>query len=167
MKRSVELLVNGHTYQLEIEANETLLYVLRERLGLKGTKDGCQAGDCGACTVLVDGLTFNACLLLAVRLQGRRIETVEGLTKNGSLHPLQKAFIEHWGLQCGYCTPGMLMSAKALLDRNPHPGEQRIRTALAGNLCRCTGYIKIVNAIQAAADEMDAGLSPNQEHAAD
>jgi carbon-monoxide dehydrogenase small subunit len=162
MKKTIELFINDRNYKLEVEANEILLDVLRERLGLNGTKDGCREGDCGACTVLVDGLPLNACMLLAIRMNGRRIETIEGLAQEGTLHPLQQAFVEHWGMQCGYCTPGVLMSAKALIDRNPHPDESAIRAALSGNLCRCTGYKKIVKAIQVAANEMNPGESSTQ-----
>jgi len=154
MRVSIALHVNRQRYELEIEPGETLLHVLRHRLGLTGTKDGCAAGDCGACTVLVDGAAFNACLLMAVRVQGRQIETVEGMCQDGHWHPLQTAFMETGALQCGYCTPGTLMSAKALLHVNPDPSEEEIRTALAGNLCRCTGYNRIVEAVRLAASRM-------------
>jgi carbon-monoxide dehydrogenase small subunit len=154
MKQEIELIVNSIPYVVEVKPGDTLLYVLRERLRLSGTKNGCSAGDCGACTVLVDGDTFNSCLLLAVRCRDKEILTVEGLATNGVLHPVQKAFIEHGAIQCGYCTPGMLISAKALLDENPNPTEQEIRMALAGNLCRCTGYKKIVEAVTASAEDM-------------
>jgi aerobic-type carbon monoxide dehydrogenase small subunit (CoxS/CutS family) len=154
MTQRIELQVNRRPYLIDVEPGETLLQVLREKLSLTGTKDGCSAGDCGACTVLVDGLAYNSCLLLAIRCQGKQILTVEGLAEDGILHPLQRAFIEHGGFQCGYCTPGMLMSAKALLDENPDPSEQEIRVALAGNLCRCTGYSKVIESVQAAAVTM-------------
>jgi aerobic-type carbon monoxide dehydrogenase small subunit (CoxS/CutS family) len=154
MKKSVELYINDTVYVVEVSPLETLLEVLREKLGLFGTKYGCGSGDCGACTVLVDGKAFNSCLLLAIRMPGKQITTIEGLAKSEQLHPLQQAFLEHGALQCGYCTPGMLLSAKALLDENPSPTEQDIRVALAGNLCRCTGYKKIFEAIQDAADVM-------------
>mgnify|MGYP000350853301 CR=1 FL=1 len=154
MKTQIELHINGHAYILEVEPWDTLLYVLREKLGLMGTKYGCGSGDCGACTVLVDGDAFNSCLLLAVRMQGKQITTVEGLSVDGKLHPLQESFIELGALQCGYCTPGVLMSAKSLLDKNPAPTEDEIHRAMAGNLCRCTGYQKITQAIQAAALKM-------------
>jgi carbon-monoxide dehydrogenase small subunit len=127
---------------------------LREKLNLTGTKEGCGVGDCGACTVIVDGAAYNSCLLLAIRMEGKKIQTIEGLAEGGDLHPLQKSFVEHGGLQCGYCTPGMILSAKALLDETPDPSEAEIRTAIAGNLCRCTGYKKIVDAIKAAAVEI-------------
>ena len=142
--------VNGRPMNVEVEPWDTLLHVLREEFGLTGTKYGCGTGDCGACTVLVDGEPYVACLTLAVRMKGRRIETVEGLAKDGALHPLQRAFIEHGALQCGYCTPGLLMAAKALLAKNPHPTRSEVQVAIAGNICRCTGYKKVIEAIQAA-----------------
>ncbi len=151
MKKSVELNINDTIYTVEVSPWEILLDVLREKLGLFGTKYGCGSGDCGACTVLVDGKSFNSCLLLAIRLSGKRITTIEGLAIDGQLHQLQQAFLKHGALQCGYCTPGMLLSSKALLEENPNPTEQDIRVALAGNLCRCTGYKKIIEAIQATA----------------
>jgi carbon-monoxide dehydrogenase small subunit len=156
MRIPIALHINRQRYELEIEPGETLLDVLRRRLGLTGTKDGCAAGDCGACTVLVDGVAFNACLLLAARVQGKSIETVEGICQDGRWHPLQSAFMETGALQCGYCTPGTLMSAKALLQVNPDPSEEEIRMALAGNLCRCTGYNRIVEAVRLAASRMRA-----------
>jgi carbon-monoxide dehydrogenase small subunit len=147
--------VNGEPYVLEhVPVNRTLLQVLRDDLGLTGTKEGCGEGDCGACTVLVDGKAVNSCLVLAAEVEGRDVLTVEGLAKGGQLHPLQQAFVDEGAVQCGFCTPGMLMSAKALLDSNPSPNETEIRTALAGNLCRCTGYVRIVNAVQKAAEAM-------------
>jgi aerobic carbon-monoxide dehydrogenase small subunit len=151
MKQPIELLVNGIVYPLEVEAWDTLLDVLRDQLGLKGTKYGCGKGECGACTVLVDGQALNSCLLLAVRLQGKAILTVEGLAKNGQLDPLQQAFIDNGAVQCGYCIPGMLLSAKALLDENPHPTNGEIADAMSGNLCRCTGYQVIIEAVHIAA----------------
>lgn len=150
----IELNVNSILYRVEVKPKDTLLYVLREKLNLTGTKEGCGVGDCGACTVIVDGAAYNSCLLLAIRMEGKKIQTIEGLAEGGDLHPLQKSFVEHGGLQCGYCTPGMILSAKALLDENPDPSEAEIRTAIAGNLCRCTGYKKIVDAIKAAAVEI-------------
>ena len=157
---SVELIINGQSHLLQVEPSESLLHVLRHRLALTGTKDGCRSGDCGACTVLVDGVALNACLLLAVRLNGKRIETVEGLSRDGQLHPLQSAFLETGALQCGYCSPGILMSAKALLQANPDPSLEEIREALAGNLCRCTGYNRIVEAVQLAAARMRQETGP-------
>lgn len=152
-KRVARFLVNGKEYAVEVSANETLLDVLREKLGLTGTKFGCGNGECGACTVLVDGEAVNSCLLLALECEGRTIETIEGLAgPGGELHPIQQAFIENFGIQCGFCTPGMIMSAKALLDRNPSPTEEEIREAIDGNICRCTGYQSIVDSIAAAAE---------------
>lgn len=150
----VSMIVNGKRYQLKTLPNRTLLEVLREDLGLTGVKDGCSSGECGACTVLLDGKAVNSCLVLIGSANGHSIETVEGLQKNNALHPLQKAFVEKGAVQCGFCTPGMLMAAKALLDQNPDPSEEQIRTALAGNLCRCTGYTKIIDAVQEAAKEL-------------
>lgn len=152
--KMIELNINSILYQVEVKPKDTLLYVLREKLNLTGTKEGCGVGDCGACTVIVDGTAYNSCLLLSIRMEGKKIQTIEGLAKDGNLHPLQKSFIEHGGLQCGYCTPGMILSAKALLDENPDPSDVEIRTAIAGNLCRCTGYIKIVEAVETAAAEI-------------
>ena len=152
MKQDIQLIVNHVKYNVDVDPWDTLLFVLREKLGLLGTKYGCGTGDCGACTVIVDGETYNSCMLLAIRLQGKHILTVEGLSRNGEPHPLQQAFIEIGAIQCGYCTPGMLMSAKALLDQNPSPTHDEIKTALAGNICRCTGYKKITEAILSAAE---------------
>lgn len=150
MKERVTLLVNGEQHLVDVEPYWTLLDVLRRELGLTGTKKGCDTGDCGACTVLIDGRAVNSCLVLAVAAEGKNITTIEGIAQNGKLHPLQAAFIQNGAVQCGYCTPGMIMSAKALLDENPHPTEEEIRKGIAGNLCRCTGYAKIVEAIAAA-----------------
>jgi len=147
MKVPIELTVNGRVYRLDVKTETTLLEVLRENLGLLGTKKRCESGDCGACTVLLDGKAVNSCLLLAVEAAGRSVTTIEGLAAEGELHPLQRAFVEKGAIQCGYCTPGMILAAKALLDENPHPTEAEIREAIAGNLCRCTGYAKIVEAI--------------------
>lgn len=152
--------VNGQAVQIRVEPHLTLLDVLRDTLGLTGTKEGCGSGDCGACTVLLDGEPAASCLLLAVEVEGRAVTTVEGLAGNGDLHPVQRAFVEQGGVQCGFCTPGMILSSVALLARNPRPGEAEIREALAGNLCRCTGYDKIVRAVQAAATEMAATPGP-------
>lgn len=140
--------LNGKDIQVEVSASATLADVLREQLGLTGTKIGCEEGECGACTVLIDGQAVNSCIYPAMKAAGRRVLTIEGLAKNGDLHPVQRAFIEHGAVQCGYCTPGMILSAVALLGQNPHPTEDEIRRALAGNLCRCTGYIQIIKAIQ-------------------
>jgi len=146
--------INGDAVEYVCQPRETLLEVLRNRLGLTGAKEGCGTGDCGACSVTLDGRLVCSCLVLGAEADGRAVTTVEGLSTNGGLHPLQKKFIEHAALQCGICTPGFLVSAKALLDRNPDPSEEEIRYALAGNLCRCTGYDKIVRAVDAAAKEL-------------
>ncbi|HNT06099.1 MAG TPA: (2Fe-2S)-binding protein [Anaerolineae bacterium] len=148
----LRMTVNGQVVEVPVSATDTLTTVLRENLGLTGTKIGCEEGECGACTVLVDGLAVNSCLYLAMKAHGRTIRTVEGLARNGQLHPLQQAFIDHGAVQCGYCTPGMLLSAVALLEQNPHPTDDEIRRAISGNLCRCTGYIKIIDAIRAVAE---------------
>jgi len=152
----VTLTVNGDEYSVLVKPNMTLLDLLREELDLTGSKKSCELGDCGACTVLLDGKPVNACLVLAATAQDREILTIEGLARNGKLHPLQEAFVKEGAVQCGFCTPGMILSAKALLDENPDPTEEEVRTAIAGNLCRCTGYVKIVQAILAAAPAMAA-----------
>ena len=151
MKQALSLHVNGMTYEVAIEPHRNLLSVIRGEVGLTGAKEGCDDSECGACMVLLDGRPANSCSVLALQAAGRRIETVEGLASGGKLHPLQAAFIEEGGVQCGFCTPGMLMSAKALLDSNPNPSEAEIRRYLSGNLCRCTGYSGIVRAVQKAA----------------
>jgi carbon-monoxide dehydrogenase small subunit len=150
---TITLTVNGARERLDVPSNMTLLQMLREKLALTGTKNGCEAGECGACTVLVDGEPTNSCMVLAVEADGREVLTVEGLAPEGKLSPLQQAFVEHNAVQCGFCTPGMLMSATALLERNPHPSEGEIKEALVGNLCRCTGYVRIIDAIRDAAGE--------------
>ncbi len=144
--------VNGRLVTVEIGADELLVDVLRDRLGLTGTKIGCSEGECGACTVIMDGDAVLSCLLPGLRAQGRSITTIEGLSDGVTLHPLQQAFVDHGAVQCGYCTPGFILSAKALLDANPHPSREQIKQALAGNLCRCTGYIKILEAVEAVAE---------------
>ena len=154
-KRMITLTINGDPVDAVVKEHMTLLDFLRDQLGLTGTKKGCEQGECGACTVLLEGVPVNSCSTLAVECAGKEVVTIEGLAKNGELHPLQRQFIDKWALQCGYCTPGMIMSAKALLDVNPHPTELEIREAISGNLCRCTGYAKIVEAVQAAAAEMN------------
>ena len=146
-KHTITLIINGQTEQLLVPSNMTLLHALRDQLGLTGTKNGCEAGECGACTVLVDGEPVNSCLALAVELDGREITTIEGLSNNGKLTPLQQAFADLNAVQCGYCTPGMLLAATALLRRNPKPTEEDIQKAMVGNLCRCTGYQRIIDAI--------------------
>ena len=156
-KELIRLTVNGEAYEVLVKPNSTLLGVLREQLDFTGTKRGCDTGDCGACTVIMDGKPINACLVLAMKADGRNILTIEGLAERGKLHPTQEAFIEKGALQCGFCTPGMLLSAKALLDNKPNPTIEEIKTSIAGNLCRCTGYIKIIEAIQVAAQKMAKG----------
>jgi carbon-monoxide dehydrogenase small subunit len=151
MKSFIQLTVNGQSVDAAVEPNRTLLQFLREDLGLTGTKHGCGLGDCGACTVILDGEAVNSCLVLAIHANGREVLTIEGLAENGKLHPIQQAFVDKGSIQCGFCTPGMILSAKALLDANPKPTEQEIRMAISGNLCRCTGYQKIVEAIGEAA----------------
>ena len=153
-KQLVKLNVNGEDLELAIAPHHTLLEVLREDAGLTGTKHGCEQGECGLCTVLIDGLPQFSCLALAVEAQGSEIRTVEGLARGGELHPLQQAYVETGASQCGYCSPGMLMSAIALLEQNPAPTRDEIREALAGNLCRCTGYLAIIDAIELAAARM-------------
>jgi carbon-monoxide dehydrogenase small subunit len=150
----VSLDVNGEVTQLLLPVHKTLLEVLREDMGLTGTKHGCELGECGTCTVLVDGRAQLSCLLLPVQVEGHAVTTVEGMAAGAELHPLQHAFSELGAAQCGYCTPGMLLSAQALLARNPEPGREEIKQALAGNLCRCTGYMKIVEAVELAAGRM-------------
>ncbi len=149
----LELTVNGEPIRLRVEPSRTLLAVIREDLGLTGVKDACGTGDCGACTVLLDGEAVNSCLTLAVMAEGREVTTVEGLARDPLGGRLQRAFVEHGAVQCGYCTPGLLLAAKALLESTPSPSEAEIREGIAGNLCRCTGYVKIVGAIQAVAAE--------------
>ncbi|MEW6668575.1 MAG: (2Fe-2S)-binding protein [Thermodesulfobacteriota bacterium] len=151
MRTRVSFVLNGNRMEMEVEPHWTLLHVLREELEMTGTKSGCESGECGACTVIVNGKAVNSCLFPAVEIEGATVTTIEGLAKSsGELHPLQTAFIEKGAVQCGYCTPGMILSAKALLDENPNPTEEEIRHALAGNMCRCTGYVQIVEAVQAA-----------------
>ena len=145
--QALTMKLNGEEVMVQVKPSAMLVEVLRDQLELTGTKVACGEGECGACTVLLDGVPVNSCLVPALKAQGREVMTVEGLAPLGELHPLQKAFVEHGAVQCGYCTPGMLMSAKALLDHNPNPTEDEVRVAISGNLCRCTGYAKIVEAI--------------------
>ena len=145
--------VNGKDYAVEVKPHWTLLQVIRDQVGLTGTKYGCGTGECGACTVIMDGKPMTSCLVLAASADGRKITTIEGISKDG-LHPLQEAFIEEGAIQCGYCTPGMILTAKHLLEKNPHPAEDEVRRAIDGNLCRCTGYVKIVKAILSASKKM-------------
>jgi carbon-monoxide dehydrogenase small subunit len=155
-KKVIRMVINGQDREIEVRPNELLVDVLRERLRLTGTKVGCEAGDCGACTVLINGKPTLSCLTLAIECHGKEILTIEGLgdSEKAELHPLQKAFVEHYGVQCGFCTPAMILTAKALLDNNPDPNENEIREAINGVICRCTGYVQIVESIQAASKEM-------------
>jgi len=152
---SVHVTVNGKARGATVETRTLLVHFLRENLGLTGTHIGCDTTNCGACTVLLDGRAVKSCTVLAVQAEGRDVQTVEGLETDGKLHPVQEGFIEEHGLQCGFCTPGMMMCSVALLQKNPHPTEEQIRRAISGNLCRCTGYVNIVKAIQHAANKMD------------
>jgi carbon-monoxide dehydrogenase small subunit len=151
MKTLLTCTINGEEHSVLADTRDTLLDLLRERIGLTGTKEGCSNGNCGTCTVIVDGAAVNACLVLAQEAPGRDIVTIEGLSRGGKLHPVQQALVEHGGTQCGFCTPGVVLSAKVLLDENPAPTAQDVRHAIAGNICRCTGYDKIVDAVMAAA----------------
>ena len=155
-KKIVHMIVNGQDHHIEVRPNELLIDVLRDRLGLTGTKISCEAGDCGACTVLVNGIPTLSCLTLAIECSGHEIQTIEGVRGHtlGQLHPLQKAFVDHYGVQCGFCTPAMILTAKALLEKNPNPMEYEVRDAINGVICRCTGYMQIIESILAAAREM-------------
>ena len=155
MKRILRLKVNGIQAEVAVEPHRTLLDVLRDELALTGAKEGCGTGDCGACTVLLDGEAVPSCLVLAVDAEGRDVLTIEGLGMDGVLHPLQQAFIDHWAIQCGFCTPGMVLSALALLNENPSPTEEEVRRAISGNLCRCTGYAQIVDAVMHVAGSIE------------
>ncbi len=156
MKQYVELTINGLSYDVIVSPEDLLIDVLRQQLGLTGAKKGCGQGDCGTCTVLIDGKRALACLTLAIACQGKAIETIEGLEKDGQLDPIQEAFVDEGAVQCGYCTPGMIMSAKALLDEIPNPSRVEIKRGLSGNLCRCTGYIRIFDAVEEAANRRQA-----------
>jgi carbon-monoxide dehydrogenase small subunit len=156
-RRVIQLTVNGEEHEVVVAPNRTLLEVLRDDLYLTGTKEGCGEGACGTCTVLLDGKPVRSCLTLAVEVQGREVTTIEGLAPMGELHPVQKAFVEYGAIQCGFCTPGMILTTKALLDENPSPTEQEARQAISGNVCRCTGYTKIVEAILKAAPIIQGG----------
>ena len=153
MKKSININVNNKPYKLSVEPNQTLLEILRIQLGLTGAKVGCNMGDCGACTVIMDGKPVNSCLVLAVQANGRNILTIEGVETEQGIHPLQQAFIDKGAIQCGFCTPGIILSAKSLLENNPEANEKEIREAISGNLCRCTGYQKIVEAIQSVGEK--------------
>jgi carbon-monoxide dehydrogenase small subunit len=153
-RQPIRLKVNGEEHDVVVSPNETLVEVLRDRLELTGTKMGCGEGACGTCTVLLDGKPVRSCLTLAVEVQGKEIVTIEGLAEGAKLHPVQEAFMQHGAIQCGFCTPGMILTGKALLDENPHPTEEEVKRAISGVVCRCTGYAKIVEAIMAAADAL-------------
>lgn len=155
--RQIEVTVNGKRETIEVQPSETLLEMIRERLHLTGAKEGCGMGECGACTVIMDGVTVNSCLILAVEAHGKSIVTVEGVGSKEKLHPIQEAFVEHGGMQCGFCTPGMIVSGTYLLKRYPQPTDEQIREGIAGNFCRCTGYTKIIESIDAAAKKMTEG----------
>jgi carbon-monoxide dehydrogenase small subunit len=155
-KQVISVTVNGEPYEVFIDSRTTLLQLLREQLGLTGTKEGCSEGECGACSVSLNGRLVDSCLIFAVEADGGQVQTIEGLAVNGELHPVQKAFIECGGVQCGFCTPGMIMASKTLLENITNPTDDQIRQALGGNLCRCTGYAKIIDAVQAAAGIMAA-----------
>lgn len=155
MKHTIQITVNGKVNEIEVDAWRTLLEVLRDQLNLTGTKQSCAEGHCGACTVLVDGKAVNACLMLALEADGSDIMTIEGLAEGGGkLHPIQEAFVNYGAVQCGFCTPGMIMATKVVLEENPNPSEEEIKKALAGHLCRCTGYVQIIEAVIAAAENM-------------
>ena len=153
MKRLIHLTINDRKYEVAVEPNQTLVDLLRYQLELTGTKKGCELGDCGSCTVIMDGRPVNSCLVLAMQADGKTITTIEGLETEGELHPIQRAFIEKGAIQCGFCSSGMILSVKSLLDRNPHPNETDIRRAISGNLCRCTGYQKIIEAVKSASSD--------------
>jgi aerobic carbon-monoxide dehydrogenase small subunit len=152
--KELHIKVNGTDCDLTVRPHATLLEVLREDLGLIGTKEGCGEGECGACTVIIDGVAANSCIILAAEAEGKEITTIEGLAQQGTLHPIQEAFVEIGGLQCGFCTPGMILSTKVLLDQNPNPTEEEIKKGLEGNFCRCTGYTKIIESVKAAAQKV-------------
>ena len=154
MKHDISLTVNGQHYDVSVEPRKTLLALLRDQLHLTGTKEGCGTGDCGACTVIMDGDTYTSCLVLGVEADGREITTVEGISEDGKLHPVQEAYVKKGGLQCGFCTAGLIVASVALLDENPNPSDEEIQVGLAGNLCRCTGYTKITEAVQDASRVM-------------
>ena len=156
-KSAITLTVNGEVYEVSVKPNSSLLDVLRDKLDLTGTKRGCDAGDCGSCTVIMDGKAVNACLVLAMKADGCNLLTIEGMANGNKLDPIQAAFLEKGAVQCGFCTPGMVLSTKALLDKNPKPTKIEIKAGIAGNLCRCTGYTKIIEAIQTASQKMSEG----------
>lgn len=158
MKQLIELEINGRIYEIPVSPKDLLVDVIRKKVGLTGTKKGCGQGDCGACTVLIDGEPVLSCITLAIACQGKKITTIEGLVaEDGTLHPIQQSFVDHGAVQCGFCTPGMILTSKALLDKNPQPTETEIKRGIAGNICRCTGYKRIVEAISAAGDTISSG----------
>lgn len=152
MQMTINFKLNGKSISVEVPCHWTLLRLLREKFGLTGTKEGCGIGECGACTVLLDGMPVNSCLLLAPKVEGREVQTVESLGSRDNLHPLQKSFIDHGAVQCGFCSPGILMSSRALIEKNPHPTREEIKEAISGHLCRCTGYNQIIEAIEAVGE---------------
>jgi aerobic-type carbon monoxide dehydrogenase small subunit (CoxS/CutS family) len=154
MKKMIRLEINKETYEVEVENRRTLLEVIRDDLHLMGTKKMCDMGECGSCTVIMDGQAINSCLVLALDAEGKKIETIEGVAEGDQLHPIQEAFVNQGAIQCGFCTPGMVMTTKAFLEKNPNPTEEEIKVAISGNFCRCTGYVRIVEAIRTAADRM-------------
>ncbi len=156
-ENDIKFILNGEPVTVKCSPSLTLLKLLREKLDLTGTKTGCERGECGACTVLLEGEPVNSCLVLAGQVEGKEVETIEGISRGEELHPLQQAFIDKTAVQCGYCTPGMIMAAKALLDRNQNPSREEIKEAISGNLCRCTGYTKIITAIESAAEKIVSG----------
>ena len=156
MRTEIKLTVNGETYELTVKANSLLLDILANELRLTGARRGCDSGSCGACTVILDGKTVKSCSILALQADGKEITTIEGLADGDRIHPVQQAFIDHFAIQCGFCTPGMILSARALLDENPDPTEDEVKQALRGNLCRCTGYVKIIDAVLATKDKRKA-----------
>ena len=155
VKKILHVTINGHPHEVAVKPSTTLAELLRFELGLTGTKRACNSGACGSCTVLVDGAAVNSCSVLAMQVDGKHVTTIEGVADGATLHPIQKAFLDHGGLQCGFCTPGMIVAAKALLDENPRPTRREISEAISGNLCRCTGYVRIIDAISMAAHKMD------------
>jgi len=158
VKQLIELEINGRIYEIPVSPKDLLVDVIRKKVGLTGTKKGCGQGDCGACTVLIDGEPVLSCITLAIACQGKKITTIEGLVaEDGTLHPIQQSFVDHGAVQCGFCTPGMILTSKALLDKNPQPTETEIKRGIAGNICRCTGYKRIVEAISAAGDTISSG----------
>jgi carbon-monoxide dehydrogenase small subunit len=155
MKKIINLSINGRPYEVGVNGKTTLVELLRDEIGLTGTKRACNSGACGSCTVLVDGMAVNSCSVLAVQVHGKHITTIEGIADGARLHSIQEAFLDHGGFQCGFCTPGMIVTAKALLDENPHPSRQEITEGIAGNICRCTGYVRIIDSIALAARRIE------------